>query len=65
MDSVAASIISNNPDFNFYRKQKVLWQEKGDVSALRKAKSVEDSSKSAVWTLDKYKFLYVMEKSWR
>ena len=64
LDSVAASIINNNPDFKFYRKQKVLWQEKGDVSALRKAKSVEDSSKSAAWTLDKYKFLHVMEKSW-
>ena len=64
LDSVSPSIINNNPDFKFYRKQKVLWQEKGDVSTLRRAKSAEDSSKSAAWTLDKYKFLRVMEKSW-
>ena len=64
LNSVAASIISNNPDFKFYRKLKALWQEKGDISALKRAKSAEDSSKSAAWTLDKYKFFHVMEKSW-
>jgi hypothetical protein len=64
LDSVSTSIIKNNPDFKFYRGLKALWEEKGDISAMKGATAPDDSSQNAAWNLDKYKFLHVMEKSW-
>lgn len=64
LDTVSPSIVDNNPDFKFYRDLKSLWEKQRDVSAMKGAKSPEDSGQNSAWNLDKYKFLHVMEKSW-
>jgi Fringe-like len=64
LDNVPASFVENNPEFDLYKKQKALWRDKGDISELRGAKDPESPHKLAAWTLDKYKFLYVLEKTW-
>jgi hypothetical protein len=64
LDTVAASIVNTNPDFKFYRDQKALWDETGDISSMKGVTAPDDSSQNAAWTLDKYKFLHVLEKSW-
>jgi hypothetical protein len=32
LDTVSTSIVNNNPDFNFYREQKALWEAERDIS---------------------------------
>jgi Fringe-like len=64
LDNVPASLVDNNPEFGLYRKQKALWRDKGDISELQGAKDPESPDKLAAWTLDKYKFLHVLEKTW-
>jgi hypothetical protein len=64
LDTVSASELNNNPDFKFCREQKALWGETRDISGQRGAKSPESPNQLAAWTLDKYKFLHVLEKTW-
>ena len=64
LDNVSASEVDNYPDFKFYREQKALWGETRDISGLRGAKSPGSPHQLAPWTLDKYKFLHVLEKTW-
>jgi hypothetical protein len=65
LDTIPASMVSNNPDFEFYLKQRELWESKQDVTALKDVKSPRDPDKLAAWSLDKYKFLHVLEKTWK
>jgi hypothetical protein len=64
LDTVSASEVDNNPDFKFYREQKALRGETRDISGVRGAKSPGSLYQLAAWTLNKYKFLHVMEKTW-
>lgn len=58
LDTVPASVADSNPDFDFYREQYELWRTEGDVSASNGAKNPD------AWTLDKYKFIHSLEKTW-
>ncbi|TVY40953.1 hypothetical protein LSUB1_G003109 [Lachnellula subtilissima] len=65
LDTVPASMINTNTDFEFYKKQRELWQTKQNIDTLKDAKNPKDpEGKSAAWTLDKYKFIHVLEKTW-
>lgn len=64
LDTVSASAVANNPDFDFYYQQQELWQDKRDISELKGVKNPESPDQLAAWTLDKYKFLHVLEKTW-
>jgi len=64
LDTVPASMLSNNVDFEFYTKQRELWQDGQDLTALKGVKSPTDPDKLAAWSLDKYKFIRVLEKTW-
>jgi hypothetical protein len=64
LDTVTASVIDNNPDFDLYRKQYELWRSKKDISALDGERSPESPGDLAAWSLDKYKNLHILEKTW-
>lgn len=66
LDAIPSSITDNNVDFKFYQRQRELWDKEQNIDALKGAKSPKDPSgrELAAWTLDKYKFIHVLEKSW-
>ena len=65
LDTVPASMVNTNTDFELYKKQRELWQTKQNIDTLKDAKNPKDpEGKSAAWTLDKYKFIHVLEKTW-
>ncbi|TVY39540.1 hypothetical protein LSUB1_G004870 [Lachnellula subtilissima] len=64
LDAVSPSITDNNRDFDLYFKQKELWETKQDISELAGIKHPEDPDVLAAWTLDKYKFVHMLEKMW-
>ncbi|TVY14855.1 hypothetical protein LARI1_G008296 [Lachnellula arida] len=64
LDAVSPSITDNNPDFDLYFKQKELWETKKDISELAGIKHPENPDEVAAWTLDKYKFVHMLEKMW-
>lgn len=57
-------MVENNPDFKFYSKQKQLWQRDQNIDALQGAKNPESPNELAAWTLDKYKNIHILEKTW-
>lgn len=64
LDTIPLSIVQNNPDFDFYSKQKELWKASHNLSSLRGAKHPTSSENLAAWTLDKYKNIHMLEKTW-
>lgn len=57
-------IVKNNPDFQFYNRQKELWESKRNIDILQGAKNPDKHEELAAWTLDKYKFIHVLEETW-
>ncbi|KAG4424754.1 hypothetical protein IFR04_002102 [Cadophora malorum] len=64
LDTIAPSVMENNPDFVFYQKQRELWNATGNVTSLKNEKHPENPSELAAWTLDKYKNVHILEKTW-
>ncbi|KAG9231123.1 hypothetical protein BJ875DRAFT_517942 [Amylocarpus encephaloides] len=64
LDTISTSLISDNTDFEFYSQQKALWEKNRDISSLHSAKNPEAPEVLAAWTLDKYKFIHILEKTW-
>ncbi|KAF4637266.1 hypothetical protein G7Y89_g815 [Cudoniella acicularis] len=64
LDTISTSVIDNNPDFVFYRKQAELWKSEQDISSLKGFKHPESHKELAAWTLDKYKNVHILEKTW-
>lgn len=58
LDTIPASVADSNPDFDFYREQFERSRNGEDVSARKGAKNPD------AWTLDKYKFIHSLEKTW-
>lgn len=63
-NTVSQELVDTNPDFQFYKQQKELWQKEKNIDSLRGAKNPEKNEELAAWTLDKYKFIHVLEKTW-
>ncbi|PBP25808.1 hypothetical protein BUE80_DR003251, partial [Diplocarpon rosae] len=64
LDTVPRSVTDNNADFEFYSKQQELWKSSRNLTSLRGAKHPESPSDLAAWTLDKYKNVHMLEKTW-
>ncbi|TVY39000.1 hypothetical protein LOCC1_G006871 [Lachnellula occidentalis] len=65
LDTVPASLVDTNVDFEFYKKQRELWQTKHNIDSLKDAKNPKNpAEKSPAWILDKYKFIHILEKTW-
>lgn len=64
LDAVPAQAMAENPDFDIYRKQQELKDPALIVSTLKTMRSPTDAGSYAAWTLDKYKNIYILEKSW-
>jgi hypothetical protein len=56
--------VKNNPDFEFYKKQKELWENNQNMNILQGVRNPKNKEELAAWTLDKYKFIHVVEKTW-
>lgn len=57
LDNVTESVKRDNPEFDYYRTLREYQKNGQDVSTLKGG--------SAAWNLDKYKFLHMLEKTWR
>ncbi|KAH7364073.1 hypothetical protein BKA65DRAFT_419260 [Rhexocercosporidium sp. MPI-PUGE-AT-0058] len=63
LDTIIPSVMENNPDFVFYDKQRKLWNATHDISSLKDERH-PDKNELAAWTLDKYKNVHILEKTW-
>lgn len=59
LSNVTQSVKAQNPEFEYYRSLREYQKNGQDVSSLRK------SFGDAAWNLDKYKFLHMLEKTWK
>lgn len=64
LDTVPASIVDNNADFEFYRKQRELWQTQKNITSLQGFKHPKSMNDLAAWSLDKWKNIHMLEKTW-
>jgi hypothetical protein len=64
LESISPAVIESNADFDFYRKQGILWQTEHNVTTLKGAKHPHNPNELAAWTLDKYKNVHVVEETW-
>ncbi|KAL2072690.1 hypothetical protein VTL71DRAFT_12033 [Oculimacula yallundae] len=64
LDTIVPSVKENNPDFVFYQKQRELWNTTKDISPLKDMKNPQNTDELAAWTLDKYKNVHILEKTW-
>ncbi|EHK99627.1 hypothetical protein M7I_4501 [Glarea lozoyensis 74030] len=64
LDTISEAFLNENQDFTFYRQQKTLWQRTQNITSLRGTKNPESPNVLAAWTLDKYKFIHIVEKTW-
>lgn len=58
LDNVTEAAKLHNPVFDYYRSVQEYQQYGQDIGLLRK-------TGQAAWNLDKYKFLHMLEKSWK
>ena len=64
LDQISPSVKDENPDFEIYRKQQDLQDPLKVVSLLKDMKHPDDENELAAWSLDKYKNIHIVEKSW-
>lgn len=64
LDAILPSVTEQNPDFDFYHQQSEMWKSNGNISSLKGYKNPEKLDEVAAWTLDKYKNLHIVEKTW-
>lgn len=63
LKSVSASVRESNPDFDHYKQQQHIENHAQPVKELRALQPADEGS-GAAWTLDKYRFLHIIEQSW-
>jgi len=64
LDNISSSLVENNADFKFYQKQSQMWQDEHSIDGMKGAKNPEKPTDLAAWTLDKYKNIHIVEKTW-
>lgn len=64
LETIAPDVKQQNSAFEFYRKQQEAWRTDGNVSAVKGLRDPDSPNDLAAWTLDKYKFMHVLEKTW-
>jgi len=64
LEGIPDSVKENNSDFDLYRKQKVLNDPVKIATILGNMKDPRRPEDLAAWTLDKYKNLHIVEKTW-
>ena len=57
LDNVTESVKLDNPDFDYYRTLQEYQKNGQDLGTLKGG--------DAAWNLDRYKFLHMLEKTWR
>ncbi|KAK2623824.1 hypothetical protein QTJ16_007005 [Diplocarpon rosae] len=65
LDAIPEAIKAGNPDFDIYRRQQE--RAKGTQKVMELPDDTNDANidvGQAAWTLDKYKFVHLVEKTW-
>ena len=60
LDNVTESVKINNQHFDYYRTMQQYHKDGQSVNTI-----VREQTREAAWNLDKYKFLHMLEKSWK
>lgn len=63
LESISPSVKESH-EFEFYRKQQEAWTNNHSVDALKGAKDPKSPDNLAAWTLDKYKNMHILERTW-
>jgi hypothetical protein len=64
LDETSPAVKDENVDFDIYRKQQELKDPEKIAAELKTMKNPAYSAELASWTLDKYKNMHIVEKSW-
>lgn len=70
LSNFTSSVAENNEDFDIYRLQKTYLAQgrENDIRRLRElpiaTKDWRTEGRNAAWSLDKYKFLHIVERAW-
>ncbi|KAF3910202.1 hypothetical protein ABW21_db0201910 [Orbilia brochopaga] len=66
LETIAPEVKQKDSAFEFYKKQQAAWQRDGSVSAVKGMRdpAAANPNDLAAWTLDKYKNLHILEKTW-
>lgn len=64
LETIAPEVQQQNSAFEFYRKQQEVWHTNGNVSTVMDMRSPDSPNDLAAWTLDKYKNMHILEKTW-
>ncbi|KAH7324084.1 hypothetical protein BKA65DRAFT_79996 [Rhexocercosporidium sp. MPI-PUGE-AT-0058] len=64
LDTISPSIVEKNPDFEFYKKQQELWKIQRNITSLQGTKHPTKTNDLAAWSLDKWKNIHMLEKTW-
>lgn len=64
LDTIAPEVKQQDSAFEFYRKQQDAWRTDGNISALKGMRDPDSPNDLAAWTLDKYKNMHILEKTW-
>lgn len=65
LETIPDYLKDGNPDFDIYRKQKELHDSAKITALLKDMKDPRRPDDLAAWTLDKYKNLHIVERSWK
>lgn len=63
LDTITQTVKAH-PNFEIYRKQRAEWFLHKNVDAAKGMTNPESNNELAAWTLDKYKNMHIVEKSW-
>ena len=63
LQTISPSVMED-PVFEFYHRQRELWKTEHNVSSLKGAKDPSKPDDLAAWSLDKYKNMHIVEKTW-
>lgn len=64
LDMIPVETMAMNSDFDIYREQQKLKDPGQIIDRLKSMKDPNNSDNLAAWSLDKYKNLHIVEKSW-
>lgn len=59
LDNVSEEVKKTSPDFEYYRLLQEYKENRQEVASLK------EKSGKAAWNLDKFKFLHMLEKTWK
>jgi hypothetical protein len=64
LEMIVPEVDQQSSAFEFYRKQQEAWRINGNISAVNGMRDLSSPNDLTAWTLDKYKNMHILEKTW-